>query len=314
MHVFFGSDGRPFILDSQMRWDADVNAYLARLSLIDGKTNSPRTWRSYAYELADWLSYCGRVGVEWKDISELDIATYRSILASESSIRTGMPLRRGTINHRLGVIAQFYRFALKKGRMTALPFEVEEVRIPHSASTGLSAGRKACVAGTNLRLRDAREELEIPPRLDIRRFIQSFPTWRDRLIAETMWLTGMRSAEVCGLPLHALPEDPGVIGRDTAAIKITGKGQKRRSVLFPVRLLCSIERYVHMERRRRIRGQDPPSVFVGRGGKALQTPAVNGCSRPTASGPVCRSGHICFGMPMPWSAWPICRISGLRTR
>lgn len=38
MHVFFGSDGRPFILDSQMRWDAGVNAYLARLSVIDGST------------------------------------------------------------------------------------------------------------------------------------------------------------------------------------------------------------------------------------------------------------------------------------
>jgi integrase/recombinase XerD len=275
MHVFFGSEGRPFILDSQMRWDVGVNAFLARLSVIDGKTNSPRTWRSYAYELADWLSYCRRIGVEWKDISELDIATYRSVLASESSARTGLPLRRGTINHRLGVITQFYRFALKKGWMTALPFEVEEVRIPYSASTGLGAGHRACVATTNLRLRGAREELEIPPRQDIRRFIQSFPTWRDRLIAETMWLTGMRSAEVCSLPVHALPEDPGAIGRDTAAIKITGKGQKRRTVLFPVRLLCSIGRYIQMERSGRIRGQDPPSVFLGRAGKALQTPAVN---------------------------------------
>ena len=104
MHVFFGSDGRPFILDFQIRWNVDVNAYLARLSVIDGKMNSPQTWRSYAYELADWLSYCGRIGVDWTAITELDIATYRSILASEPSVRTGMPLRRGTINHRLGVI------------------------------------------------------------------------------------------------------------------------------------------------------------------------------------------------------------------
>jgi len=79
-----------------------------------------------------------------------------------------------------------------------------------------------------------------------------------------MWLTGMRSAEVCALPLHALPENPAVIGKETASIKITGKGQKRRAVLFPVRLLCSIDRYVHMERKRHVRVQDPLSVFVGR--------------------------------------------------
>ena len=275
MHVFFGSDGRPFILDSQMRWDVDVNAYLARLSVIDGKTNSPQTWRSYAYELADWLSYCGRIGVDWTAITELDIATYRSILASEPSVRTGLPLRRGTINHRLGVITQFYGFALKKGWIAALPFEVEEVRIPHGVSTGLTAPCRACVAGARLRLRDAGEELDIPSRQDIRRFIKSFPVWRDRLMAETMWLTGMRSAEVCALPLHALPENPAAIGKETATIKITGKGQKRRAVLFPVRLLCSIDRYVHMERKRRVRDQDPPGVFVGRGGKTLKTPAVN---------------------------------------
>ena len=172
-------------------------------------------------------------------------------------------------------VTQFYRFALKKGWIAVLPFDVEEVRIPHSANTGLSAPHSAFVAGASLRLRDAREELEIASRQDIRRFIKSFPSWRDRLIAETMWLTGMRSAEVCALPLHALPEDPGAIGRETAAIKITGKGQKRRAVLFPVRLLCSIDRYVHMERRRRACGQGPSSVFVGRSGKALQTPAVN---------------------------------------
>ena len=50
---------------------------------------------------------------------------------------------------------------------------------------------------------------DIPPRQDIRRFTRSFRTWRDRLMAEVMWLTGMRNAEVCWLPAHALPDDPG---------------------------------------------------------------------------------------------------------
>jgi hypothetical protein len=62
MHVFFEPDGRPFILDSQMRWNAEINAYLARLSAIRGATSSPKAWRSYAYELADWLAFCERIG------------------------------------------------------------------------------------------------------------------------------------------------------------------------------------------------------------------------------------------------------------
>jgi site-specific recombinase XerD len=96
-------------------------------------------------------------------------------------------------------------------------------------------------------------------------------------MAETMWLTGMRCAEVCSLPLDSPPEDPGSIQKDTVAIKITGKGQKRRAVLFPVRLLRSIERYVHMERQRRVKASpaSPGTVFLGRAGKPLQTSAVD---------------------------------------
>lgn len=275
--MFFEPDGRPFILDSQMRWNAEVNAYMVRLSAVSGATSSPRTWRSYAYEFADWLAFCERIGLDWRAITELDLATYRNILASESSIRTGLPLTRSTVNHRLGVITQFYRFALKRGWIERLPFDLEEVRISHTAAAGLRIQRTVCGATTSLHLREARQELQIPSRHDIRRFIKSFQNWRDRLMAEIMWMTGLRNAEVCSLAMHALPDDPGAIKKDTVAIKIAGKGQKRRSVLFPVRLLCSIDRYVHMDRQRRIQGQRPApsSVFVGRGGKPLKTSAVN---------------------------------------
>jgi site-specific recombinase XerD len=72
-----------------------------------------------------------------------------------------------------------------------------------------------------------------------------------------------------------LPED--LVEKETVAIKITGKREKQRAVLFPVRLLRSIDRYIHMERWRlvRSRGESPGSVFVGRAGKPLWTPAIN---------------------------------------
>jgi integrase/recombinase XerD len=277
MHVFFGPDDRPFILDSQMRWSAEVNAYLARLSAVSGNTSSPKTWRSYAYEFADWLAFCERIGAAWRAVSELDLATYRNILATEASIRTGLPLKRSTVNHRLGVITQFYRFALKKGWIARPPFDLEEVPLPHGASAGVSARRSVWMGASSVRLREAREELQIPSRPEIRRFIKSFRNWRDRLMAETMWLTGLRSAEVCSLSMHALRDDPRAIEKETVAIRITGKGEKRRSVLFPVRLLCSIDRYAHMDRERRVRGRRPApcTVFVGRTGKPLKTSAVN---------------------------------------
>jgi site-specific recombinase XerD len=180
----------------------------------------------------------------------------------------------------LGVICQFYSFAHRKGWINALPFEPEAARIPYSAQEDFSRQARsspASLPGNSLRLREAEEELQIPARHEVRRFIKSFRSWRDQLIAEVMWLTGMRSAELCSLPLDTLPEDPGSIAKDTVPIKITGKGQKQRAILFPVRLLRSIEKYIHMERCRRVQSnsESPGSMFVGRTGKSLQTSAIN---------------------------------------
>ena len=126
--------GIHFLLDSQMKWEAEPNAFLAWLSVVNGRTSSVRTWRSYAYHFADWLSFCERIGVPWRHVTELNIATYRNILAKEASPHTGRVLRRSTINYKLGVICQFYRFAHRKGWLNALPFEREASRIPYNAA------------------------------------------------------------------------------------------------------------------------------------------------------------------------------------
>jgi integrase/recombinase XerD len=278
MHVLFDAQGRPFLLGPQMGWELEPNAFLARLSIISGKTSSPRTWRSYAYQLADWFSFCEKAGLEWRRVTELNIATYRNILASESSLQTGRPLKRTTINHKLSVICGFYRFVQKKGWIDVLPFELDAARVPYRTFGELKPRAKldaGLATGSGLRLTEPREDLQIPPREEVRRFIKSFRNWRDRLIAETLWLTGMRSAEVCSLPLNALPEDPSSIEKDTLAIKVLGKGQKWRAILFPLRLLRSIHRYVHMECRRVSIPKSSGTVFVGRTGRPLKTPAIN---------------------------------------
>jgi len=277
MHVFFDPDGRPFLLGSEMKWDLEPNAFLARLCVVGGRTSSPRTWRSYAYQLADWLGFCDRIGVAWRHATEFNIATFRNLLASEACPETERPLKRGTINHKLTVISQFYRFAQKQGWIDSLPFEIEAVRVPYRGFGDLGNPAGVPATGISLRLTARREDAQILPRQDVRRFVKSFRNWRDRLIAESLWLTGMRSSEVCSLPLNALPETPGSIEKESVAIKILGKGQKWRAILFPVRLLRSIDRYIHMERRHCTQGADSNAgtVFVGRNGQPLKTSAIN---------------------------------------
>jgi hypothetical protein len=97
-------------------------------------------------------------------VTELNIATYRNILASESSSQKGPPLKRSSINHKLTVICQFYRFAHHKGWIDALPFEVEQLEFLTSGYLTLRTGLNCHVlVGNSLRLRESTEELRIPP-------------------------------------------------------------------------------------------------------------------------------------------------------
>ncbi|MBN9617188.1 MAG: hypothetical protein BGO25_04680 [Acidobacteriales bacterium 59-55] len=280
VHVYFDKEERPFLLDAEMRWPVEPNAFLVCVSVIKGKTSSPRTWRSYAYQFADWLTFCEKIRMEWRHATQLTIATYRNILLTEVSLHTRRRLKRNTINHRLGVICQFYNFAHRKGWIKTSPFDMEGAGIPFEAHLSPSTDARAissATQGPHLRLKQVREDLVLPPRRDVRRFINSFRKWRDRLMAEIMWVAGLRRAEACALSQRDLPSNPGAIRKDTVAITIIGKGQKRRVVLFPTRWLRSVDRYVQVERRHcvNVGKEDTRFVFLGRGGKPLQPSAVN---------------------------------------
>ncbi len=178
------------------------------------------------------------------------------------------------------MICQFYKFAQRKGWIQGLPFDLEGAGIPFAVQSDPDITAKSIspvAAGSHLRLKQIPEDLVLPPRRDVRHFIGSFRRWRDRLMAEIMWVAGLRRAEACALSLHDLPTNPGAIRKDTVAVTIIGKGQKRRVVLFPTRWLRSIDRYLQIERRRLVNvgNADTSAVFLGRGGKSLQPSAVN---------------------------------------
>jgi site-specific recombinase XerD len=148
MHVLFDPQGRPFLLGSQKRWELEPNAFLAKLSIVSGRTNSPRTWRSYAYQLADWLSFCEKAGLEWRRVTELNIATYRNILGSELSPQTGRPLKRTTINHKLSVICGFYLFVhkIRVDRLTSVRTGSRSSSLP-DLRRSQAAGNAGCRLG-----------------------------------------------------------------------------------------------------------------------------------------------------------------------
>jgi integrase/recombinase XerD len=284
MELFFADDPlsnrRPFILDREMIWLPEVNHFLHSVAEENGKTASPHTSRAYGYHLIDWLSYTEEVGLDWKRASQRQLATYRNALARDNSILTRRPLKRETINLRLGMICTFYKFMVRQQYISKLPFEVQDirVRIPRDqdemAHLRAFAGKRT---SNTLMYRTHERSLEIPNNENVREFIRTFKSWRNRLMAELMWVSGLRRSEVCGLTVFIMPESLNTTKDEFVVISVKGKGAKYRNVKLPIRLLRSVSRYIETDRSRLLKrsGTKTDQIWLGQNGRAIKPAAIN---------------------------------------
>ncbi|HCU35103.1 MAG TPA: tyrosine recombinase XerD [Armatimonadetes bacterium] len=90
---------------------------------------------------------------------------------------------------------------------------------------------------------------------------------RDRAMLELLYATGMRRSELAGVRLRD-------IDVDRKAIRVTGKGNKQREVLFGAPAAAALSEYLSWARpelsRRRGDGRDVEAAFLTRSGRPLQ--------------------------------------------
>lgn len=246
----------------------------------NGKTSSIHTSRAYGYHLVDWFSYAEKIGLDWKRASHRHLATYRNALAQDCSVLTKRPIKRETINLRVGMICMFYKFLVRHHYIPKLPFEVQDVRGYRPRDDDEMTHLRGSINKRDanpLMYRTYERSIEIPNNDDVRRFINSFENWRNKLIAETMWVSGIRRSEVCQLSVFIVPENLDSMDSDVCTIRIVGKGSKSRTVKLPVRLLRSIKRYVDTDRRRQLTKSNVKTdqIWISRNGKPIQPSAIN---------------------------------------
>src|SRR5260370_28678251 len=112
----------PILLDAQMRLIEPACAWFLHLALVQGRTRSPATWRTYAEALYDWWQTCEANGWKWDRGSYDEVAAYRNRMLSGTSDLTGQPYARSTINSRLRILALFYGWCAQPGLIAPVPF------------------------------------------------------------------------------------------------------------------------------------------------------------------------------------------------
>jgi integrase len=276
----FGSSapGVPILVDAQMRLIEPACAWFLHLALVQGRTRSPATWRTYAEALYDWWQTCEANGWQWNHAGYEEAAAYRNRMLSGISNVTGRPYARSTINGRLRILALFYGWCAQRGLIAAVPFTTGELavgraRVPHMlAHTDASGGRQKI---NELTVRHTRPLPHALPIAEIRRVMEGMGA-RDRLIAEWALMTGARRMEIAGLKLAQLPAADSVRSEDRPVIPIrleATKGAKPRHIYPPLALIDRTRAYVREERALAVRfgkrGEAEPALFLTDHGRAL---------------------------------------------
>lgn len=259
--------------------------YLTRAaepSLKGGKNTAP----SVLADLADLHHYLDALGIKVADLTVKSLRGYATDLSHSKSAATGKNLAAGTVNRRWSTLTSFVMHCQRHGYLkNVIPTATRETKRGTKLCLDINADIPGL--GSSDRLITALDPetltgvfLELgSPVINVvdQRVVVCEGTTTDRLMAEVCLYTGLRRAEVCNLKVTAI-ETPPLEHLDPLSklpVAVVGKGNKRRSVPFPVWLLDALAIYVGTTRmhalakRRQLRSEpDHGYVFVHETGDA----------------------------------------------
>ncbi len=197
---------------------------------------SPQTVRAYAADLARFLEWCEREGI---DPLSLKPATLRGYLAEMDGARYS----RRTIARRLSAIRSLFSFLNEQGLSGIDPAAV--------VATPKMPARLPRVFASDLLLELlAAPDLMTPVGL------------RDAAVLELLYATGARVSEVCALDL-------GDIDLPGAQVRVTGKGSKQRILPLHRMAVRRLDEYMRNGRPALVRHAGVTALFINRIGTGL---------------------------------------------
>ncbi len=169
-----------------------------------------------------------------KQTADVDTSTYE-IMDFFTLIRNERHLSAASIHQYDSALSSFYRYLIKQDIIESNP--MDKVDRP--------------------KIKD--RELRYLRHKEVMSFISSLPNPRDALLIRTIYATGMRISEICGLQVES-------IDFEEETIRVHGKGGKIRTVFCDSDTLADIAGYLN--------GRTTGPVFEGRGGCCLSPRTV----------------------------------------
>lgn len=216
---------------------------------------SARTIRAYAFDLVIFFRYFRGKKRSVPDFKRVDVNTLIGFIHEEKS-RLAAP---ASINRRLNTIDVLYRhcFGCAIPGTHSLTMSPDKMRRQRYLTMDSTLGVFPVYAKNHraLRMKVPHELIRTLEPDEVKTFLATMKTHRDRAILALMLVCGLRSAEVLSLKR----DDINSLAR---TIRIWGKGNKERIVPLPEAVGELLERYIKTERPIRRGFEQETAVFL----------------------------------------------------
>lgn len=220
-----------------------VNAFLDHLAV---RNFAVATRRAYAYDLLNFLRFCGDVGLDLSVVRATDVFDYLGWrpLGDTSQVVVRLPreVAPATKNRRVAALRALFDYLVLTGVRSDNP-------VPAGRRFRAGARRQGLLAHLGSHRPQTGGRLVVQPRrlpesldlLEVGEFLADLGTARDRAMVLGMLLGGLRSAEIRSLRLADI--DFGM-----RRVRVVGKGGKERVVPVDRDFFTETSRYLREER------------------------------------------------------------------
>lgn len=279
----FHIDGIPyeaipiFVCPNSMRIEFLPTEWLIYLAVIQGRTQSPLSWRLYAYTLRDYIAFADAHSLDWRAPTEATLGHYSNHLRKRG-------LKRNTLVRAVGIVCAFYEWTHARGYITTLPLTYQSVRPSRHGKFLAHVVDPDKLSARSIIVPKAHRHERIPrffTRQEQEQFIKLLSP-RDQLIALWALYTGAREHEICALTVEQIPD--GRLYRGSTVVRVPlhkTKGDVPGDLYVPTWLIDKTFQHIRYYDRRSVvhaarrRGTTvPDNIFLSRWGRGLKPDSV----------------------------------------
>lgn len=238
------------LLDDKLRIVKPVYDYLRYLRLKDRALN---TLKANGTDLKIYWDFLNRKGYEYNVVTPNTIGEFVEYLREPNdtenvvNIYTESQRTARTINRILSTVYNFYKYS---GMVKEInnPIIMDDVNRPFNMFKSLlhHARSDNKTKQSIFKVKESKRTFKLVPNDEAEVFLNTLPTWRDKLIFKIMYLTGARVGEVLDLQIEDIPY-PDTSKELGVLENIKSKG-KRRNLYIPMALIEEVDNFIMEER------------------------------------------------------------------